>query len=95
MSLHARSRITQSARTACRVIDGRAVVIVIDRQQLHTLDGVGTFVWNRAERAVAIDELVDEVVLEFDVAREVAQADVLRFAGELVSAGALDVVDGA
>lgn len=90
--LDASSRIAQSPRIASRVIDGHAVVIVGDRQHLHTLNGVGTFVWSRAERAVSVEELAQELVLEFRVSPEQARLDVLEFANELVRLGALEVV---
>jgi hypothetical protein len=92
VNLDPSSRIAQSARTASRVVDGSAVVIVIDKQRLHTLNGVGTFVWSRAERAIGVGEIAAEVAREFEVAPEQATKDVIAFANELVQLGALEVV---
>lgn len=83
--------IAQSRRTASRTIDGRAVVVVIDEQKLHTLNPVGTYVWDRADgRSVAA--IVEDVVREFEVEPDRATADVMQFVEQLVRAGALDVV---
>ena len=49
MTLDPRTIIRQAERTASRVIDGRAVVIVLDAQTLHTLNAVGTRVWELAD----------------------------------------------
>ncbi len=92
MTLDGSSRVAQSSRTASRVVDGQAVVIVIDRQHLHTLNGVGTFVWTHAERPIGIDQLVDQLVAEYEVPPHRAREEVLHFAGELVRLGALEVV---
>ncbi len=91
MTLTPNVAIAQSARTASRVIDGRAVVVVIDEQRLHTLNPVGTYVWDRADgRSIAA--IVDELVREFEVDIDRATSDVLQFVEQLVRAGAIDIV---
>ncbi len=92
MSLHPDVAITQSPRTASRVVDGRAVVVVIDEQRLHTLNPVGTYVWARADgRTIAA--IVEELVREFEVEPDKATLDVLEFVEQLLRAGALDLVE--
>lgn len=92
MKLGPTSVVTQASRVASRVVEGQAVVIVIDAQRLHTLNAVGTFVWDHAEAKVSLGELADRVVAEYEVTKEQAMADVLTFADELVGLGALEVV---
>ncbi|MBZ0121015.1 MAG: PqqD family protein [Sandaracinaceae bacterium] len=88
--LDERTRLRQSERTASRVVDGRAVVVVIDTQQLHTLSEVGSFVWERADGR-SVGEIVDAIVGEFDVDRAQALADLERFTVDLSRLGALRV----
>ena len=86
------TRVKQSPRTASRLVEGSAVVIVIDQQKLHTLNEVGTFVWTAAGPAGrTLDEIVSAVVEEFEVDREVASADVRDFVERLVGMGAFHV----
>lgn len=85
-------RLTQSARTASRVIDGRAVVITIDANELHILNPVGSRVWELADGR-SLTQLVDEIVREFEVDPPRAKNDVYRFVHELQSVGALQVDD--
>ncbi|MEC7518550.1 MAG: PqqD family protein [Myxococcota bacterium] len=85
--------VAQAERTAARVIDGKAVVIVIDKQELHTLNPTGTFIWERAESARSVSELVDQVVREFEVDDETARRDVVTFVERLVGLGGLTVVE--
>jgi hypothetical protein len=44
-TLRGTERLSQCERTACRIIDGKAVVITIDENQVHVLNAVGTRVW--------------------------------------------------
>lgn len=92
MSLSVSSQINQSPRTASRVLEGRAVVVVIDEQVLHTLNDVGTYVWSRADGR-SLSAIIDELVEEFDVERERATADVVQFVEQLVRLRALDLVE--
>jgi len=90
MSVGLGAVIVQSSRTASRVVEGRAVVVVIDTQALHTLNAVGTYVWERAEGRT-VGEIVDSLVEEFDVERGRAEADVCAFVEKLVALGALEL----
>lgn len=90
MSIGLETGVAQSSRTAARVVEGKAVVVVMDAQALHTLNAVGTFVWERADGR-SIGAIVDAMVDEFEVERARAAEDVLRFVEKLVALGALDL----
>lgn len=89
-TLDATEHLSQNERTASRIIDGKAVVITIDENQVHVLNDVGTRVWQLADGR-SLDSIIDHVVSEFDVERERAALDVCRFAAELVAVGAARV----
>jgi hypothetical protein len=79
-----------SPRIAARVVDGKALIVVIDHKQLHTLNDVGTRIWELCDgRSVAA--IADAVALEFAVDRPTALRDVQSFIADLRAAGALDV----
>ena len=83
----------QSERTACRVIDGKAVVITIDQNQLHVLNAVGTRVWELADgRSFA--QIVADIVEEFEVEPARARLDVQSFVEQLLALGALQMRAG-
>jgi hypothetical protein len=86
-TLSGRERLSQNERTASRVMDGKAIVITIDHNQLHVLNAVGTRVWQLADGR-PIDAIVEQIVLEFAVDREQAKADVLAFAEQILTVGA-------
>lgn len=82
-----RERLLQSERTACRVIDGKAVVITIDQNELHVLNSVGTRVWELADGR-PLTAIVEQIVREFEVEPERAAKDVRAFAEQLLAVGA-------
>jgi hypothetical protein len=87
------SRIARASRVAARVVDGKAVIVVIDSRELHTLNEVGTFVWEALgeDRVRTVGELVDAVEAEFEVERARAAEDVARFVGEMHALGVVRV----
>ena len=91
MKLGPSTVVHQASRIASRVIEGQAVVIVMDEQRLHTLNGVGTFVWTQAEKPVEVSQLAERLCSEYEVTSEQALTDVLAFTDELVRLGALEV----
>jgi hypothetical protein len=86
-------RFQQCERTACREIDGKAIVITIGRNQLHVLNGVGTRVWQLLDGR-PLSAIVDTIVEEFEVERERASHDVHTFALRLYELGATRLARG-
>ena len=91
MSLSADTVVDQGTRTAARVVGENAVVVVIDVQKLHTLNEVGTRVWELSQRR-SLAQIAETIAAEYEVAPEAALADVLEFAETLVAQGMLEVV---
>ena len=75
-------------RIAARVVDGRALVVVLDDQHLHTLNEVGTRVWQLCDGR-SVQEIATTVAREFEVEADAALGDVRRFVSELCQRGAL------
>jgi len=67
---------------AFRVIDGQAVIVVPATQTMHTLNEVGTFIWQNCE-GKSVDEVIASVVGEFEVDESTARSDLDAFAKEL------------
>ncbi|MCA9608408.1 MAG: PqqD family protein [Myxococcales bacterium] len=89
------SRLTRSSRVASRVVGDRAVVVLIDTRELHTLNEVGTFVWEAFGSSRAVADVVADVAREFEVTPETAEGDVLRFIVRMMALGALQLVEEA
>jgi len=86
------ARFQQANRLAARAIEGKGVVIVIDRQEVHTLNGVGMRVFELAEgRTIA--EIATCLTDEFEVTQERAEDDARTFVRELLDLGALEKLE--
>lgn len=83
----------QNPRVAWRVYDGEAVLVSPDDHRLHTLNAVGTLVWEAADGRTPVDEIAARVWREFDVERERAAADALAFVETLAGSGLLTISD--
>jgi hypothetical protein len=67
--------------------------MVIDRRELHRLNGVGTRVFELCDGASDVDTIARTIMDEFDVEASVALADVMQFVNEMVDVGALLLED--
>lgn len=81
--------LTQSPKTAYRVIDGEAVVISLDSSMLYSLNSVGTLIWGMSDSRTSIERIVDKICEEFEVERELAQKDCLEFIQDFADKGLL------
>ena len=79
-------------RVAARVVEGHALVVVLDQRQVHRLDEVGSRIWELCDGRT-LGAICDQVVTEFDVTRQEALNDLLSFVQDLHSVGAL-IVEG-
>jgi hypothetical protein len=83
----------KAERTAARVLTGEALVMVIDRRELHRLNGVGTRVFDLCDGVSTVGTIARKITDEFEVEASVALADVIGFVSELVAVGALLLED--
>lgn len=79
--------LARASTTASRLIAGEAVILSLDTKVLRGLNAVGSRVWDLIDGRRTVDEIVDVIVGEFDVARPEAAADVGAFVRELVDKG--------
>ena len=83
----------QNPRAAWRVYEGEAVIVSPEDSTLHTLNPVGTFIWEAADGRTALDCIVGRVCEAFDVDRATAAEDTTTFVEQLSRRGLLTVLD--
>jgi len=79
--------LSRSPRTAWRVIEGEAVILSLDTKAFRGLNAVGSRVWELIDGRRNVDEIVEAIAREFDVARERAAEDVRAFVRALLDRG--------
>ncbi len=77
-----------------REVGGKSVAVAVGARaaecpSMITLNDSGKLIWQSLGREMSVDEIVERLVTEFDVSREVAEIDVLKFLDLLRAEGLL------
>ena len=51
----------------------------------HSLEHLGAFIWQQMDGQTSLDAVLDAITMEYDVDREVAEADLQVFVNELLA----------
>ena len=80
---------TMHPQVAERTVDGTAVIVLADLGEVKILNPVGTRVWESVDGKRTVQQIVDMIVAEFEVAASQAQEDVVDFLQQLVDVQAI------
>ncbi len=83
----------QNPLAAWRVYDGEAVIVSPADSTLHTLNEVGTVVWEAADGRTPLAAIVARVCAQYDVAAPEAERDVEAFVERLRDKGLITLLD--
>ena len=76
-----------------RLIDGEVVILTADGHEIHTLNKVGSAIWELTDGTRNLKEIITQICERFDVSIEEAQADVLDFAKQLMDKKILQITN--
>ena len=79
--------IANSPEVAAKVIDGEAIIINLATGMYYSMDRAGALVWEWLERGHSIQEIIEGVVAQYDVAVAQAEADVNQLIDRLLEDG--------
>jgi len=82
----------QNPRAAWRVYEREAVIVSPEDSMLHTLNPVGTFIWEAADGRTGLEAIVGRVCEAFDVERATAARDATAFVEQLSQRGLLTIL---
>jgi len=77
-------KVTRDENVAWRIIGDEGVLLSAEDSSVHSLDAVGTRIWELCDGEKTVSEIIDQVVSEFEVDRETAEKDVVEFIEELM-----------
>ena len=83
----------QNPKAAWRVYDGEAVIVSPEDSTLHTLNAVGTVIWEAADGRTALGSIVARVCDAFEVDTATAARDAAAFVESLTQRGLLTLLD--
>lgn len=82
----------QNPRAAWRVYEGEAVIVSPEDSMLHTLNPVGSFIWEAADGRTELEAIVGRVCEAFDVDPATAARDATAFVEQLCQRGLLTIL---
>ncbi|GBE57437.1 coenzyme PQQ synthesis protein D [bacterium BMS3Abin01] len=83
------TRVQHSVDAVSREVDGQLVILTPTEGTLHELDELAALVWSLCAEPVAVEEITDRIVDEYNVDRAVAQEDLVSFLVRMIDIGAL------
>ncbi len=80
-----------------RVITDEVLIVPISKQvanlsSIYTLNGVAGRIWNSLDGKKTVAQIVELIVLEYEVSSETATDDTVNFLAELLEAGLIEQV---
>ncbi len=81
----------KSDKTASRIIDGEAVIVLLDKQETIVLSDVGSRIWEIMDGKRNIDEISGAIISEFDATYEETLKDITEFIEDMIQRGAVEV----
>jgi hypothetical protein len=79
--------VAKSPKTAWQIIEGEAVLLSMDTKVLRGLNPVGSRIWELIDGQRSLEDIIEVIVQEFDVAATDAARDVRAFIQELLDRG--------
>lgn len=80
----------RNPRVSARVVNGTALVVVLERRELHRLNRVGARVWELCDGRT-LQEIQERIAREFDAPTTAIEADLQVFVEQLQRLGALSL----
>lgn len=66
-------------------LDGEKVMVDFETGKYFLIKGCGNDIWDMLQEEVSINEIVDKLMSEYDVTREVCEVSVINFIDKLES----------
>jgi hypothetical protein len=80
-----------SSRSACCDLTDEVVILDLSSGIYFGLQGVGSAVWRQIQTPKTVQQVVDAILLEYEVSREECEAKVIGFLEELAAHGLIAV----
>jgi hypothetical protein len=75
-------------------MDGEKVMMSIKNSKYYNLGGIGGIIWDAAVRPIKVCDLVDHLLMEYDVSREQCELQVITFLEKLQKEGLIQSSKG-
>ena len=79
-------------QAAYQIVDGQAIVVLADSGQVTILNELGAFIWQLCDGEHTLDQIVAEIVDEYEVQPETAAQDASEFLDSMAEIRAIAFV---
>lgn len=79
MRINLNTKIKQNPKVIKKVLKGKVYIFTQKDLNLHSFNEVASFIWAAVKKPVSVGQLVNKVVKEFRVSKQVAQKDIKEF----------------
>ena len=76
-------------------LEGEAAILNLASGAYHGLDPVGLVVWNLMASPIAVSQIVDTLIAQYEVERARCERDLLALLAQLDERGLIQISDGA
>jgi hypothetical protein len=83
--------ISQTPGLIAAELDGQKVMMSIENGKYYNLDKVGSRIWELIEKPQKVQDVVAELLVEYEVDVEQCQADVLTFLEKMAREGLISI----
>ena len=84
MELKANSCIKKTNNFVASDIDGQAIMMSIENSKYFGMDEVGTSIWNLLDQNPSFEELISNLMAEYEIDRETCENDTKAFLERLL-----------
>ena len=92
--IEATTRVTVSPSVYLREFGEELVLLEFGKGEYYALDAIGAAILRRLSNGAAVGEVVDAIVADYDVARDVALADVIALVTQMKEQSLIEVFTG-
>ena len=85
------AKVTVGKHLLSRQVDDDIVILDLDKNIYYGLTGVGTKIWQLGSDGASVSEMRQDIVREYDVTIETAEADLKHLLTELAAKGLVEI----
>lgn len=75
-----------------RQLEGETVVLDLNSQMVHHLNPAASYLWERCDGRTSVSRFIDDFAEYFDIAKDIAERDVLQTITDFQQKGLVDTV---
>lgn len=85
--------LTHNKECPVRSVGSGLVIVSPEGNETHSIEDIGAFIWDRIDGQKALDDILGDILSEYEVAETTAAQDLQIFITQLMEAGLVLPVD--